>query len=387
MNKKSKIFINILLVVIFFTGSAYSQFPLLKSDADSIIKIGTEYIYNLQFKEAEECFKQVQIKYPDNPAGYFLDAMVEWWKLSIFRNTKEYDNKFETKIEKVLNLCNDRLDKNPLDIGALFFKGGALGFRGRFHVIRESWFRAATDGYNAFDILMKCFSVAPNNHDIMLGTGIYNYFADALPKEYPAIKPLMSFAPSGDRKIGLLQLKAAADYARYASIEAKVILLQIYYDFEKNYTEAEKIADELHKRFPNNPSFHRYLGRCYVSNWNLDKFENEWREILKRYIDNLPGYDVSTAREACYYIGTALMNRQNLDLALKYLYKCDEASRKIDKEPTGFMILTNLKIGKINDMQGKREQAKAQYKKVLGWKDYQGSHFEAEQYSKSPYGK
>jgi len=75
---------------------------ILKSDADSLIKLGSDYIYNIQFKQAEDCFKEVITMYPDNPAGYFLDAMVEWWRIETFRNSTTYDDIFLKKIDKVL---------------------------------------------------------------------------------------------------------------------------------------------------------------------------------------------------------------------------------------------------------------------------------------------
>ena len=380
---------NITLILLLFVcySSAFAQWPILKSDADSLIKIGADYIYNVQFNNAEEVFKKVIDKYPENPAGYFLDAMVVWWKISTYRNTEAYDKQFLVKIDRVVSVCENLLQKNSMDISALFFKGGALGYRGRFYAIRKSWFKAANDGYNGFDILLKCYNVAPNNHDIMLGTGIYNYFAAALPEQYPAIKPLIVFAPKGDKSIGKLQLQAASRQARYANIEAKYILMQIFYDFEKDAVSALSIAEELNSKYPNNAMFHRYLGRCYVSIWDLEKYEKTWRDILLRYMDNQPGYDVSTAREAMYYIGTALMMKSKNELALKYFLKCDEASRKIDTEMSGFMIMANLKMGKIYDSLGKRELAIKQYKKVASWKDYQGSVNEANELIKKPYNK
>ena len=39
------------------------------------------------------------------------------------------------------------------------------------------------------------------------------------------------------------------------------------------------------------------------------------------------------------------------DLALRYFYKCDEASRLLDEEPSGFMAKLNLKVGQIYDLQ------------------------------------
>ena len=49
------------------------------------------------------------------------------------------------------------------------------------------------------------------------------------------------------------------------------------------------------------------------------------------------------------------------------------------------MILTNLRIGYIYDLQGKRELAIEQYEKVLDWEEYQNSHAHAERYIKHPY--
>jgi predicted negative regulator of RcsB-dependent stress response len=75
-------------------------------------------------------------------------------------------------------------------------------------------------------------------------------------------------------------------------------------------------------------------------------------------------------------------------MALKYFYKCDEACRKVDKDgPSGFMAATNINIGKIYDLQGKRDLAKKQYQKVLSWKDVSDSHKEAQKFMNKPYGK
>jgi tetratricopeptide (TPR) repeat protein len=383
-------FLLLIVSALFFVSSekSFSQWSILKADADSLITLGADYIYNLQFDNASAAFQKVQSIYPDHPAGFFLDAMVEWWKITLFRSTEKYDKVFLSKIQKVIDKSDKLLEQNPFDLTGLFFKGGALGYRGRFYVIRESWLKAAQDGKEAYDILIKCQQTAPNNHDIMLGTGIYNYFAAALPEQYPAVKPLMAFLPNGDKKIGLLQLEAASRNARYASMEAKVVLLQIYYQFEKNYYETIHLGEDLVKKYPNNPYFQRYLGRAYVSTGMRDKWEPLWRDILVRYINNQPGYDDMTAREALYYIGLALMQKGDYTMALKYFYKCDEACRKVDKDgPSGFMSATNINIGKIYDLQGKRDLAKKQYQKVLSWKDVSDSHREAQKYMNKPYGK
>lgn len=365
-----------IITIIFISNiyTSFSQWAILRTDADSLIRLGAFYTYNVQFELAENCFKKVQKLYPYHPAGFFLDAMVDWWRIQLYRNLDKYDEQFLRKIDKVISLCERILDTNEFDINSLFFKAGAIGFRGRYYALRENWVPAATDGKIGFDLFIRCLKLAPTNHDIMLGTGIFNYFSIAIPEQYPFLKPILTFLPTGDKQLGILQLKAASRQARYANIEAKVVLLQIYYGFEKNYQEAFNIASELFSSFPNNPYFHRYLGRCYVVLGNLDKWEETWRQILLRYIDHQPGYDAMTAREALYYIGYALMNRGKYELAIKYLTKCDEASRSLDKETTGFRVNANLKLVAIYDILNNANKVIERCNILLSLSDNSNSH-------------
>lgn len=364
----------------FASESAFSQWKIMERDADSLVRAGSKHIYNLQFDAAEADFEKVVDSYPNHPAGYFLDAMVDWWKIWLYKHTKRYDDGFLEKIDRVIDICDVLLEKNPDDINALFFKGGALGYRGRFYAIRKNWLSSASDGKKGLDILTECLKIAPGNHDIMLGVGIYNYFAEKFPEEYPFIKPFIVFLPSGDKELGVLQLRAAANHARYAAIEAKVALLQIYYQFEEDYSEALKVAEELSLAFPENPYFQKYLGRCYIVNGYGSKAEQLWRDVILRYMDKKPGYSRLILREALYYVGKVLMDKGDNQNALKYFYKCDEVSRKIDKELSGFMVSTNLKIGQIYMRQGKDKYAKKQFDKILSWSDYKGSHAKAKRY-------
>lgn len=373
------------VLFLFLGKQATAQWIIMERDADSVMQKGIDYIYNVRFDSAHACFETVKRRYPDHPAGYFLDAMVEWWKINLDRRSTVYDDWFLQKIDNVLSVCDRMLENDPKNLTGLFFKGGALGFRGRFYATRESMIKAANDGKDALDLLEQCQKLAPSNHDIMLGTGLYNYFAIALPEKYPVLSPIMTFFRTGDKALGILQLQAAARQARYARVEAQVVLLQVYYDWEKNYPAAVEYARVLNKRYPNNPYFHRYFGRCLVSVGSLDTMEVLWRDVLNRCIAKQFGYETFTAREALYYIGVVLMMKRDFDMALKYFYKCDEASRTLDQDPSGFMVKTNLKIGQIYDMQGKRDLAIKQYDKVLGWSDYGGSHADANRFKQEPY--
>ena len=59
--------------------------------------------------------------------------------------------------------------------------------------------KAADDGREALPIVEEAASLDPNNMDVQLGFGIYNYYAAVIPNENPLIKPLMIFFPDGDK--------------------------------------------------------------------------------------------------------------------------------------------------------------------------------------------
>ncbi len=364
---------------------ATAQWVAMSTDADSLVQLGTKAVYNVEFERAQDIFDEVIRRYPTHPAGYFLDAMIEWWRITIGQRSPAIEARFLSKLDKVISVCDENLAADSKNISSLFFKGGALGYRGRYNATRNNMLSAAEDGRVALGILNDCQKVAPANHDILLGTGLYNYWAAVLPEKYPALKPVMIFLPKGDKIIGLAQLKAAARQARYASVEAKVVLVQAYFDFEKNSLEAIEFAKDLHTQYPRNPAFHRAYGRCLVSLGPIDSAAVLWRDVLNRCLDKWPGYNRNAAREALYYIGVSLMIRGDLDMALTYFYKCDEACRKIDEDASGFIIKTNLKLGQIYDLQGKRDLAVKQYKKLLSWSDNNGSHADAQRYLASPY--
>ncbi|HUN65596.1 MAG TPA: tetratricopeptide repeat protein [Bacteroidota bacterium] len=369
-----------------FLCSSLSAQWLGDAESELHTRKGIDFIYNLKFDSARAELRFLIKHQPDHPAGYFFLAMIDWWRIVTDFGNTAYDEKLLRELDRVIDLCDQRLDKNENDLPALFFKGGALGFEGRLHGNREDWVKAANCGREALPIVRKAYHLDTANYDILLGMGIYNYYAAVVPDHYPFVKPLMVFFPEGDRARGMRQLRLAADSARYAGVEAQYFLMQICLNFENNYPEALRLAISLTSRYPDNPLFQRYLGRCNASNLRWSEAETVFEEILHRTKEQRPGYDRYTEREAEYYLGWIEMNRGDLEKALSFLYHTDDLSRALDvKGASGFMALANLRIGMIYDLQKKRDLAVAQYKKVLDMNDFQNAHTQASRYLASAY--
>lgn len=357
-------------------------------EVESHIRRGIDFVYDLSFDSARIEFRQVVKLKPDHPAGPFFLATVEWWNILIDIDNTSRDGRFQSLLDNVIDLCDQRLENDEHDVAALFFKGGALGFQGRLHGNREDWIKAADAARQAMPIVQKAYKLSPENYDILLGIGIYNYYADVVPEKFPMVKPLMIFFPKGDKQKGINQLRTASEKAAYANIEATYFLLQLMQNFEGQHGKALELALKLSNRFPHNPMFQRYVGRCYASLSQWDNMQKTFLDVHRRVDEHRLGYTVSVDREAEYYISLFEFNRGNYDSALTHLYRCDKLSRGVDKEEqSGFWVLTLLRIGMIYDLQSKRAAAIEQYNKVLDMSDYGDAHNQAKRYLKTPYAK
>lgn len=373
----------LVIFLIIFSAEYFSQ----DAEFDSLVQKGIREIYGMKFKQADRTFKDLTADYPNHPAGKFFLAMIDWQKILADLENEEHDDLFFAKLEDVIFQCDQILDEDENNFDAWFFKGGAIGFRGRLRAIRESWIKAADDGRTAMPIVEQAANIDSTKVDIQLGYGIYNYYASVIPDRYPFIKPLMIFFPKGDKAKGLEQLKRAAMSGKYAKYESRYFLLTLNYQFENNLYEAEHWAKELLREFPDNPIFQRHLGRINVKLGRLDSARNIFTDIYRKCESGLEGYNKTAKREAAYYTGLYYRNYKNdLDSASIHFMECVKLSRDIDKKSeSGFLVNSILYLGMIADKMNKRNEAVSYYEQVLDMKDFGSAHKNAEKYLEKPY--
>ncbi len=378
---KSKL--RLALLITFFSFALLNTKLAQNVRFDSVVTAGIHQIYNIEFEKADSTFTKLEKEFPNHPAGKFFKAMIIWWKITLDPDNENYDELFEDRLEEVIDFCDDLLDEDEQNVDAIFFKGGALGFRGRLYAYRKDWFDAALDGKDALPLVYEAYEIDSTNEDVKLGFGIYNYYAEAIPKKYPFIKPAMIFFPSGNKELGIKQLKTAAKKAKYAAIESKFFLMTLYYQFEEDYNKALVYAEELTEMFPNNPTFEKYHGRIYIKKGNYSKATPIFEDIKEKCNLGLYGYSKLLLREANYYIGVYYMNNGKIDEAENYFIDCFNLSKELDKsrdEESGFLINSLIYLAKIQDKRGNVKKAKSIYTNLLEMRDYSNSHKKAEKY-------
>ncbi len=346
---------------------------------------GLDHLYNMEFDPSRAYFTSIDRRYPNHPVGPFLLALNTWWKILLDLSDESYDDEFFSAMDEVIDRSNRLLKKDRENFDAMFFKGAALGFRGRLRSNRGDWLKSGRDGLRAMDYVLGIAERAPENADYAFGKGIYDYYSVVIPDRYPYVKPVMIFFPGGDRERGIQALERTVRHGRFIRTEAAYFLLQIYYLFENDFDKSVHYATWLRERHPQNSFFHTFEGRVYAKWGQWEKSRSVFEAVLKRYRNRHSGYNEAMAEQALYFLARGHMIYREYDVALSYLDDLRALSDRRNDEDGYFEVLGRLREGMAHDARGNRSRAIAAYSEVLDMKDWSGAHERAKRYLDSPY--
>jgi len=342
---------------------------------------GINLLYDLEFEEAEKLFYRVVENKPDHPIGYFYVAMVSWSKLSTGFWSQDVVKEYTDRIDKTITVARKAIEKGKHDSYTYFYLGGALGFRGRFELMRQNWFSAANDAWEAIQALKTCLKMDPENKDVLLGLGSYDYYTAKLSGVLKWLTYL--FFHKGSKEGGLQKLHTAAEEATYSSIESKSMLIHIYMYLEENHLKALPLVLDLGSRFRNNPRYKFFEGIIY-SRLGMDGQVIKATQFMRqRSEQEASGFKAAWwVRQALYleasrwlFHGRYSQARLSLDAILS-----DQDSLN-DPEMIAWPL---LKKGMSFDLEGERQIALQYYDQVLAMENGAGAQFLAQKFSHSP---
>lgn len=236
-----------------------------------------------EFKSAEEAAKKIIKKYPDHPAGYFFMAVaLDSWMCYYLDNRKE---------DEFYKYCDLAVGKSEVLIGrknddewAIFFMGGAEGYKGTYESRYERWITAFRYGWKGVSILMKLSEMKSDIKDINYGIGSYDYWRSALMKTLwwmPGVKD--------KREDGIKKLYLATENGIYTKIISSAALIDVLVN-ENRVEEALPIADKMLKTYPSASMFLWGKGKSLYGIGKFDEARQIFSLMLNKYesdeIDN-----------------------------------------------------------------------------------------------------
>ncbi len=319
-------------------------------------------LYNFQFAEADAEFRWLKYRYPKHPMPHFLMGLAEWWKIVPNTEIETYDKRFLAQMDSTITLAEELYDNEKNKIEPAFFLAAAYAFKGRLYSERKQWTKATFAGKNALKYLDVCKGNGDLTPELLFGDGIYNYYAQWVPSEYPLLKPILAFFPKGNKKVGEQQLETVANNAFYTRVEARYFLLQIY-SMENEYGKAYEMAKYMWQTYPNNPYFERYFCRTAFVTGKTAEAEKAAQNILDKISQGVHGYEGVSGRNAAYVLGFYnLQYYRNYDLATKYFKQAVDFSTQTNSLNAGYYVSSLLGLGKIAEMQKNYDEALSYYK-------------------------
>lgn len=345
------------------------------------ILTGIHLLYDRHFEDAEGLFRAVIVRTPKRPMGYFYLAMVTWSRMASGFWSPESTKQYLGRVDRTISVARRRIENTNADSYDYFYLGGALGFKGRFELSLGHWLSSFFLATDAIDALKTCLRMDPNNKDVLLGIGIFDYYTARLSGVLKFLSYLLLHR--GNKEEGLRKLNIAAREATYSATEAKSMLLHIYLFLEEDFPRSLGIAEGLVKRYDQNPRFKVLKGVSYIRLGMDRQFWNMVHGLRQRALR------ASSPEEASLWVRRALYLETIHDL-FQGCYP--EARAKIglilnhrDPKNDPYMIAWPLiKMGMSYDLEGKRGEAKKYYRQVVEMENGSGAQFLAKKLLRAP---
>jgi tetratricopeptide (TPR) repeat protein len=343
--------------------------------------MGIELLYNEKFDAAASIFQEVIAHSPTKPIGHFYLAMVTWSRLASGFWSPATVREYKERIDRTIEVAKKRVESGSSDHYDFFYLGGALGFKGRFELMKSNWFSSFGLAVKAIEALKTSLKMNPNNPDVLFGLGIFDYYTARLSGLLRFLSYL--FIHRGNKEEGLRKLHLAGREATYSATEAKSMLIHIYLFLEDDFLKALELAEELAEKYPENPRYGTLQGACYVR-LGMDPEYRRTVSLLQQ-----KSTQASTSYEAGIWLRRAIYLETIYDL---YHARYGHARTKLktilnDPDPLNdpAMIAWPLvKIGMSYDLEGSRAKALEYYTQVSKMENGAGAQFLVKKLQQSP---
>ncbi|MDP7032271.1 MAG: tetratricopeptide repeat protein [Gemmatimonadota bacterium] len=245
------------------SAHARTQTRLLDEESEADALAGLDHLYHGRMQHAARRFERIRERHPQSPAADFLHGGIEWHRVATglegTGSGSSAEKQFFARMDAAIELGEAAADRDPDDVAARFFLGGAYGYKARYLALREDWWSAYRTGRRGVKHLEWVAEHAPDLGDAKLGLGIYHYYADVLPSVLKFFSGFLGL--HGDREKGMAELKEAAIHGTLVSVEARFFLAELQTSFEDEHWTALGYSRDLRDTYPENELFRWLNGR------------------------------------------------------------------------------------------------------------------------------
>ncbi len=361
---------------------------------------GFQHLFNLEYDEALAVFRRLAAQDPDNPeyqndiaatilyrelfrAGALESELVSGTN-PFLRRPKMHPSPadqeaFRRAVTRSLELTAKRLEKNPNDIDALYFRGSAFAIKANWDfLVRKAWLDALRGATQSRKLHQKILKLDPGYIDARLIPGIHEYVVGSLPWYWKLLGFLAGFR--GNKAQGIRMIELVAREGDRQRDNARFLLAAIYRR-ERRPADAIPLLEGLIRDFPRNYLLRMELVQMYSDLGDKQKALAVVREIERLKKEGAPGYGRMPWHKLWYTRGTLLFWYMDLEQALADFRKLVGVA---DELPLHQAQLAWFRLGQTLDLLGRRAEALGAYRKAIALAPQSERARQARRYLKSP---
>jgi hypothetical protein len=337
----------------------------LRRPQDDGYRHALDLLYDGRPEQALASIARTRERAPEDPVGPYLESLVAVWRLEQYPPSAAADRDLFRRIDEATRLADAALRKNPRDLRALLARGAAQGVRSRFHLFRGQRSDAAQAAVRMREDLLAVHEADPACVDALFGLGLYDYYADVLPKLAKVLR-FLARMPGGDRARGLARMESAGEGSLFHDDEVQAQLYEVYAFYEDDPDRALAEMRGMRRRHPGWPL------------WAL-KLAEHLRDRMGLYAESAAvareALEAGQKGQANYQGAAGALVRISLGESLLRDLRFADARRELllvkDGPPqiAGALLRARLLLGRALECEGDREGAIAHYRRAAASAD------------------
>lgn len=300
----------VLVLLVFLTGArARAEAPMGSASTPDPLRVALDHFYNLEYDSADKEFTEWLKQHPgDLRALNYLAATIlqrellrrELLEAQVYGKggeayegekqalSPELRQEFFGVLEEAERLADERLNKDPREVEALYWAGVSHVTRALINLtLLKARLDALGEAKKARKLHAQVLSIDPNFIDAYLVLGMYDYIVGSLPWYMKVVASLIGY--SGNRERGIAEVKRVSEQGNRAREDAKSYLGILYYR-EKRYAEALTVLRNLADLYPRNYVVQQEIARVYKSQENWKAAAKVYDGIVAKHDSGAPGY-------------------------------------------------------------------------------------------------
>ena len=347
--------------------------------ASELEETGRSHLYNMEIAAARAVFSDLDRNAPLSPAGPYYEATALWmeefsrrggmagatfrtgqyWSWKSIPPGAELDREFKRRIHEAISRADAILEKEPIDLDGLFFRGSAEGLMSAYLAsVEHSYYGAYQAGKRAKQYHERLLGIDPDYADACLLPGIFEYTLATLPRSLRILGFVVGI--KGSKEKGLSLVERAVRGGERTRWVAR-LSLSVMQQREKRYLSSLAVLRELENAFPRNPFLPMERGSVHLLRKDWAAARRAFEEVLAKQTQMSEGLELLEPGLIFVRLGESRLFAKDHAGAAREL----ERALETPGAPDWVRSQVFLRRGMTSDARGLRSAAESDYRRVV----------------------